>query len=377
MQRHVCDNSRGVALPMAIFALVVIGVLVGASFFIGRQEQAVGRNTVRLQQAFTAAEGGMQLELTNWNPQIYNSLAVGDSALFLGTIPGSGWYRGNVRRLNNLLFLVRSEGFSGDSTARQQTGMLLRLRPVEINITAALKTQGQVQVGGSSLTSGYDTLPVGWVDCPPLEPPLPGIQMPDSSLLTTSGCGGLSCVQGDPKVDEDPTINDSTLTTFGDATFDDWQALATKRITGGTRKIEPSTTVDASANIRCNTSDPNNWGSPLSPLLPCGNYFPVVWVDGDLNINGVQGQGVLLVNGNLDVQGGFEFYGPVLVRGTLSTQGTGGHFNGGVVAANVDLDQNTVLGNAVINFSSCAVAKALQNSAPAAPLRSRSWANLY
>jgi hypothetical protein len=201
--------------------------------------------------------------------------------------------------------------------------------------------------------------------------------MPDSSLLTTSGCGGLSCVQGDPKVDEDPTINDSTLTTFGDATFDDWQALATKRISGGTRKIEPSTTVDASANIRCNTSDPNNWGSPLSPLLPCGNYFPVVWVDGDLNINGVQGQGVLLVNGNLGVQGGFEFYGPVLVRGTLSTQGTGGHFNGGVVAANVDLDQNTVLGNAVINFSSCAVAKALQNSAPAAPLRSRSWANLY
>ena len=96
-----------------------------------------------------------------------------------------------------------------------------------------------------------------------------------------------------------------------------------------------------------------------------------------LTINGVQGQGVLLVNGNLNVQGGFEFYGPVLVKGTLSTQGTGGHFQGGVIAANVNLDQNTVLGNAVINYSSCALAKALQNSAPAAPLRSRSWANLY
>jgi hypothetical protein len=373
MSAQRLESSRGVALPMAIFALVVIGVLVGASFYMGRQEQAVGRNTVRLQQAFASAEGGLQLQVASWDPSIYNVLAVGDSASFGGTIAGSGWYRGNVRRLNTLLFLARSEGFSVDSTARQQIGMLLRLRPVEIDITAALKTQGEVKVGGSSLTSGYDSLPAGWVDCPPLLPPLPGIQLPDSSLITTSGCTSLDCVEGDPKVDEDPTINDSTLTTFGDATFDDWEALATKWITGGTRKIEPSLTASGT----CNTADPNNWGSPLTPMLPCGNYFPIVWVEGDLNINGVQGQGVLLVNGNLDVQGNFEFFGPVLVRGTLSTQGTGGHFNGGVIAANVNLEQNTVLGNAVINYSSCALAKALANSAPAAPLRSRSWANLY
>jgi hypothetical protein len=367
------ENSRGVALPLAIFALVVIGVLVGASFYIGRQEQSVGRNTVRLQQAFAAAEGGLQLQVANWDPSVYNMLAVGDSTSFGGTLTGSGWYRGNVRRLNNLLFLARSEGFSRDSTARQQVGMLLRLRPVELDITAALKTQGTVKIGGSSFTDGNDNLPPGWSGCPALEPPLPGIQLPDSNgNITTSGCGGFSCVAGSPKISEDPTINDSTLTTFGDATFDDWRSLATKFVTGGNRKIEPSLTGGA-----CNKADPNNWGAPLAPTSACGGYFPIVWVEGDLNINGVQGQGVLLVNGNLDVQGGFEFYGPVLVKGSLNTQGTGGHFNGGVIAANVNLDQNDVLGNAVISYSSCALAKALQNSAPAAPLRSRSWANLY
>ena len=365
-------HPRGVALPLAIFALVVIGVLVGASFYIGRQEQTVGRNTVRLQQAFASAEGGLQLKVANWDPSVYNMMAVGDSASFGGTITGSGWYRGTVRRLNTLLFLARSEGFSRDSTARQQIGMLLRLRPVELDITAALKTQGEVKVGGSSYTDGNDNLPPGWTGCPALEPPLPGIQLPDSSDISTSGCSGLSCVAGSPKVQEDPTINDSSLTTFGDATFDDWRSLATKFITGGTRKIEPSLTGGA-----CNKADPNNWGSPLTPAAACGGYFPIVWVEGNLAINGVQGQGVLLVNGDLDVQGGFEFFGPVLVKGRLSTQGTGGHFNGGVIAANVDLEQNTVLGNAVISYSSCALAKALTNSAPAAPLRSRSWANLY
>jgi hypothetical protein len=372
MSAQRLESSRGVALPLAIFALVVIGVLVGASFYIGRQEQSVGRNTVRLQQAFASAEGGLQLQVANWDPSVYNMLAVGDSVAFGGDIAGSGWYRGNVRRLNNLLFLARSEGFSTDSTSRQQIGMLLRLRPVEIDITAALKTQGEVKIGGSSFTDGNDNLPAGWLDCPALQPALPGIQLPDSSDISTSGCGGLSCVAGDPKVEEDPTINDSTLTTFGDATFDDWRSLATKFITGGNRKIEPSLTSGV-----CNKADANNWGSPLTPLLPCGGYFPIVWVDGSLSINGVQGQGVLLVNGDLDVQGGFEFFGPVLVKGRVSTQGTGGHFNGGVIAANVDLDQNTVLGNAVISYSSCALAKALSNSAPAAPLRSRSWANLY
>lgn len=372
LHRHVHGNERGVALPMAIFALVVIGVLVGASFFIGRQEQIVGRNTVRVQQAFAAAEAGMQTQVVNWDPQRYNRLAVGDSVTFGGVLTGTGWYRGNVRRLNNLLFLARAEGFSTDSTARQHVGMLLRLRPVELDITAALKTQGEVTVGGSSYTDGNDALPAGWTGCAALKPPLPGIQLPDSADITTAGCGGLSCVAGSPKVESDTTISDSTLTTFGDASFDDWRDLATKRITGGTRKIQPSTTGG-----QCNKADPNNWGAPLSPTSACGGYFPIVWVEGDLVVNGVQAQGVLLVNGDLDVQGGFQFYGPVLVKGRLSTQGTGGHFQGGVIAANVSLDQTSILGNAVINYSSCAIARALQNAAPAAPLRSRSWANLY
>jgi hypothetical protein len=83
------------------------------------------------------------------------------------------------------------------------------------------------------------------------------------------------------------------------------------------------------------------------------------------------------VNGDLNVSGGFRFFGPVIVRGNLKTTGTGGHFNGGVMAANVDLEQNTVLGNAVVRFSSCAVVKALSGSSPPMVARERSWVDLY
>lgn len=366
-------NNRGVALPLAIFALVIIGAMVAGSFFVGTQEQRIGRNTVGSQQAFQAAEYGAQLAAATWNSQVMNAMAIGSTTTIGGVLSGNqGWYRGEVRRLNNMLFLVRSEGFSADSMSRQQVGLLIRLRPIEITIAAALQTQGNTKIGGSSFISGYDVAPTGWSNCPALEPPLPGIKMDDSSQISTPGCSGFSCVDGDPKILEDSTINDSSLTTFGDVTFDELRGMASKIVLGGTMKIQPSIVGGA-----CATGSVTNWGSPLDPTGPCGSYFPIIWSEDDLKINGVQGQGILIVDGNLSVQGNFEFYGPVIVKGTLSTQGTGGHFNGGVTAANVELDQNTVLGNAVVNYSSCAVLRALTASASGALLRERSWINLY
>jgi hypothetical protein len=367
-------NERGVALAVAVFALVIVGGLVGGALFLGMQEQRVGLNSMRHQQAFAAAEEGAQLQLARWDPEVLNVLAVGSDTAYNGTLPnGTGWYRGSVRRLNDELFLVRSEGFSPDSQTRQQVGLLVRLRPIEININAALKTQGATKIGGSSLIDGNDQAPAGWT-CPPLEPALPGIRIPDPSDVTTSGCGGndTTCVVGDPKILEDPTIDTGTLTTFGDVEWDDLVGLASKVLTGGNVGITPVVSGGT-----CDTGVLTNWGDPLDPTGPCGNYFPIIYSENTLRINGDRGQGVLIVNGDLEVQGNFEFFGPVIVKGHLKTTGTGGHFNGGVIAANVDLEQNTVLGNAVVNFSSCALLKALNGSASAALLQERSWVNLF
>ena len=97
----------------------------------------------------------------------------------------------------------------------------------------------------------------------------------------------------------------------------------------------------------------------------------------DLKITGGVGQGIMLVEGDLSVQGGAQFFGPVIVKGSLKTAGTGGHFNGGVMAANVDLEQSTLLGNAVINYSSCALNRALAGTATPIFVARRSWTELY
>jgi hypothetical protein len=85
----------------------------------------------------------------------------------------------------------------------------------------------------------------------------------------------------------------------------------------------------------------------------------------------------LLVDGDLVVDGGFQWFGPVITRGHLTTQGTGGHFNGAVMAADVDLELNSVLGNALITYSSCAVADALVGAAIPKRLSQRSWAEMW
>ncbi len=150
--------------------------------------------------------------------------------------------------------------------------------------------------------------------------------------------------------------------------------MATKRLSGGNyQNIGPRTNADGS----CNTGHRRNWGDPVNPGGACGMYVPVIHVDGDLTVNTGVGQGLLLVDGNLAVQGGFEFYGIVVVRGQFTTTGTGNKIVGGLLAANVLLDDNSVLGTVDLGFSSCAVQRAQQAGASGAPLRSRSWMQLF
>ena len=56
--KPILSNERGMALAVAIFALVVVGALVAGAFFAGTQEQRVGENSRRVTQSFGAAEAG-------------------------------------------------------------------------------------------------------------------------------------------------------------------------------------------------------------------------------------------------------------------------------------------------------------------------------
>ena len=129
----------------------------------------------------------------------------------------------------------------------------------------------------------------------------------------------------------------------------------------------------------CNTGDDLNWGHPESPGHACENYFPVIFVNGDANIQGGGlDQGILLVAGDLDLRGNFSFYGVIIVQGTFETQGNGNRVYGGVMAGNATLGGQTLTGGSEVQYSNCAVQRAIFNSSltRARPLRNRSWVDV-
>ncbi len=371
----------GFALAIALAAIVIIGAIITGMFFASTQEYRMSRNTALQARALTTSEFGMNSILTvgppNWDPA-WNTAANG----LVGTVAYSsndgGFDTVRVTKTADALFLLTSTGRVGPASgaqSRHRVGAIVTLAIPQLKMLGALTTQGQVKVGGSSFLDGNDNPVANW-DCPPVGSAVPGLAMPDTTKLATAGCGGLSCIAGSPKVVQDPAAaKDSTYFSFGPNL--DWTTLtgmATKTYSSGATINGLAPSVSGSV---CNTADQSNWGDPLHITTLCQSYFPIIYATGDLKITGGEGQGILLVDGDLSVEGGAEFFGPVIVRGSLKTAGTGGHFNGGVMAANVDLEQSTLLGNAVVNFSSCALAKALAGTATPTFVARRSWTELY
>jgi Tfp pilus assembly protein PilX len=370
-------NERGFALVGAIFALVIIAALIAGAFFASRTEMTVGRNTQTYQRAFGAAEAGLNNTVANWTTVgSFNALANGDSSTVTGTLPGNGGtYTTVVKRLNTELFLVRTTGTDPSGTSTRTIGAITKLLTVQMTFAASLTTRNQLKLGGSSFIDGRNTDPTSWTNCP-VNPhdTLPAVLTRDSTQIQYSGCNGGSCLMGKPDIKQDTSISDSTFFKYGDTDYNELVAMSTITLASGTY----NSAAPAGTATTCTIGN-MNWGEPLrgaGTIAGCYNLFPIIHITGDAHITGGYGQGILLIDGDLDVQGGFEFYGPVIVRGHFSTAGTGGHFNGGLMAADVDLELNSVLGNAVLTYSNCAITRALNGNASGRLMRTRSWAEI-
>jgi hypothetical protein len=378
------NDERGIALAVAVFALVVIGALVAGTFFAGRLEQQTGQNTLYLAQASEAAEAGLSQALGSAQGATYDAMPVvgpqGDPT-DLGTL-NLGSHRSvttELRRITPSLYLLEAIGNRGDAAGRglaaRRLGALVKLSSANIAVHAGLTAIGDVVVNGNATVSGNDAIPTSWstppaVDCPATD------NVTGILYNGTLSKGGSSVVTGEPASQSDSTLNASNI--FGGSNFDELKALKTLTLTGNISGLAPAVTGNPPV---CNAAVQSNWGAPTDKASPCFNYFPIIYHYGDLSISGSgEGQGILLVEGNLSVQGRIDFYGPVIVTGEVDVRGTGSDdvkFYGGILAQNVALDDNRLAGNATVNYSSCAIHRALRGSALVKPLAERGWMQLY
>src|SRR5256884_56656 len=311
--RHVLKNERGIALAIAIVALVVVGALIAGALFAAMQEQRVSENVRRVMAAFGVAEEGVYDIIRDWdkNSAAYAALypfpadSPATSSVVIDTKPSAsktGSYSGTLFKLNDQLYLVDvtaqdNMSFAGrirGGGASQRLGLLVRVKPLTLGPPAALTSRGANVLRGKATINRNHQIPTGWTGCGPTDSAGAGVRTPINNTVRFTG---HPTVVGSPPVLKDPTLADSAFSVYGSMTYA--QLARQADITLPAQNL--STTVGPLlSGGRCDTSVPTNWGSPSDPAGPCGQYVPIIHITGTgAAISGQEGQGVLLVDGSL------------------------------------------------------------------------------
>jgi hypothetical protein len=381
-------REGGFVLAAAAFGLLVVILLVTGGFFIAQQEFQVGTANENAAEAFYLTEQSLAEFLgARWDFQTFGSLLAWAPTTLVDTI-GSAELTVEITRTGERTYFVDGSAKTVNrglySGATRRVGMVMKMFSPDLEPPAALTTRGTTQLTGTAEIQGGDNYPPDWGStlCSPYGVnDKPGVLSNDTSIVSLES--GASDFYGNPPVDEDLAIADSTFTQFDEVSWTELVAMAEKTVGSGGSFVITQMQPTLHADGTCNKFDPLNWGDPENPGASCGGYFPTVYINaagGEVRLesNGV-GQGVLLVDGDLTLLGRFLWHGIIIVQGNFGTEGAGPRVYGGVLASNPDLDLQEIVGGSEIVNSTCASTRAvLYNSALTRlrPLTARSWVDL-
>ena len=332
-------RREGFAVATAVFALVVVGALAMGTLFAATTEMRAGSDAVHQARAIMAAELGLEQTISSWGREWNGAFARGYGRQRMVSTPEGAQVTASLTRLADDLYLIASDARAGP--ARRQVARVVRLDALEPQLFAAVTASGPVNLGAG--IDGADHIPPQW-DCA-----APGTSVPPLAVTDST-----------------------TVLSFGHFDWAALPALANSRVSLRVTGAEPR-----GSDEECDTAAPLNWGEPHKwNGGSCSSYYPLIYAAGDLVVDGGRGEGTLIVDGDLTLQAGFEFFGVVLVRGTLFGGPGGGRITGAVLLAHQRDSAATVDGIA-IEFSRCAVRKSLLELARPVPIAERSWSERF
>ena len=401
--RHRLRNRDGFAMFMALGALVIIGVLVAASSMISLQETRLGQNSLVQARAFAAAEYGLNRIQADWDRTPNLTMNVGERYSTTYDL-AEGTANVHYVRLNNETFWIVSEGLAmvGNNTSmarqgRKRLGAILRLRIPTIKSEGAITVNGSIKVSGSTNISGGNNTPPGWSSkCDATQPAKAGIAIPTTADSTQIKTSNIS--DGNPKILKTATAGQaSTYIAYGDENWNSLAAMANFTYPNGTL---PDARPITDATGTCDRSDTRNWGEPKragqanvkgnETLVPaCENWFPIIYVTCPapwpttgtcrISFNGGRGQGIMLVYGDIQINGNLDWFGLIVASGDMIKGNGSPVVYGSVMAANSDLDSegSESTGSSTFNYSQCSLERAMRGTALVLQAKERSWTELY
>lgn len=378
MPKFLKQNRDGMALAMAMFAIVVIGALIAGAFFASTQDFRIGRNSLVAQRAFGAAEYGLNKVTAEWDKQLNLGIVTGGDRTLNYAFADGGSASVRITRINDYSYWVVSEGSAGVNTpveARRRTSTIVRLAYPAVKVGGAVTLAGGGDIKGSTQILGNNKNPTGW-DCAnyPGRDTTAVAYAPGQTVTIQKASNAI----GTPQSYADPNAgNDGTYIKYGDESWTTLTQQADVVLTGDIDPIPVGTATTCAKSI-------SNWGEPLrapvvGAVLGCTSYFPIVWAKTDLHLNNGRGQGILLVEGDLQVNGNFEWDGLIIVRDDFNRGNGNPNISGAVMARNANFTDggSLFLGNSTFQYSKCALESALRGSARLVPAKQRAWAELW
>jgi hypothetical protein len=373
--RTVRHGERGVALALALFVMAALTVGATSALFIGSEDIKASRNYRGAAQAHFAAESGLtravqrinQVGVIDFKNEIVDEWGNNWFGATAQTFPLDGYTytltaiedAGNPSQLGWIRATANGpENVRNIAVARVQQSNQPGTAPGAIYLANPSQTDSDFQ-GSAFLVDGKDyntngTLKAGGVA-------VPGIatrsQANTQEAINSLNPSQLSGVQG-LGYQAGPPVVPSVSTVSNGANVQQLQALVDTLMANPLANTYSNETInnslksalDGSCGIGCCTPPANN---------PKISVFTATELQAKFNGN-LSGCGIMIFNGDVDIQGTIDFQGLIIVRGktTISTDselGITGNANilGSLWTANLNLD---VGGHSTVKYSTAALA---------------------
>jgi hypothetical protein len=295
---------RGIALVSVLYFLVVCALTTTAVLFA---ERSSGRNALASANGarlIATADEIVYSTLASWDGATRIRQPIGSTASLPSASSGGVRRQVYVARLTRHTFIIVGDVRNGADGAARRVSLLVRMPGGDERVPAALISAVDVTLGAAARivvdsASCGDTMSAAAVLAP-------------SVILTVDPA---SPPDARPVVLRDSAAADSAnYLQIENASWNDLVAGADIQLPHGSR-IVPRPAINENS---CTRGDAN-WGDPTSLTSACANRVPVIFAAGDLTIDGGLGQGVLLVDGHLTIDGPFVFSGQIVARNGIET----------------------------------------------------------
>lgn len=355
----------GFALITVLLLLIGLAVLATGLVFAAAQQATVAGSAHDVARARRAAEAALGHAIENWiaterarDPTGRATGLVDPTTLEPGVIMSA-----QARRLTGDLFLVHGIGSAsrqGTATIEQSASRLVRSLDAD---RVGRGLDAALIVGAATIAAGVivDGLSPDSTPHDPLAADLCA-RWPVLGAALRASPDSLRVSAGAATAGVPPLIADTNAIRFLDGLgFLDLGTLARTARSIDAPSLTPAPVSDG---VRCDTAAAGNWGSGAGP---CAHYWPLLHAPADLTLAGGYGQGILIADGDLVLDGGIQWRGLVLARGEVIVRDA--RIEGVVVAARLNLEAGSA------SLDRCALASALVASAPirAAHPPARSW----